>query len=389
MATTSPNAGIAAGLQQPQTTIEPPGGPFIRHSQEGRRSMYNASGITFATSGNIVTQPLSAVPGYFRKLRLKFAVSGGTGTTAVATADAPYSIATYVLLRDAFGTPLISAPGFEAFFLIPMFGGQFGMGGTRSVANLPSYSAMSKAGNFTFNTALPFEFVKGMGVISGANASLLPTLTMNIGAESTIYTTNPAGGTLALQVQNDADFYWLPEGVQVEPPGLGSTMQWIYQQCNPTFSANSTTTVQLPRLGGYISELVLEIRDSTGARVDAWPTAGNRIRLLVDGVPLIDSDISAVYDDMAIAYGIGDGALASGKLSRPTGVVAFSRRTSLSQRDEGLFDTMESYLSTNPGTLLEVQCSPWGSGGTGPYTLSVLAGQVVPAGTLTQGLPEL
>lgn len=386
MATVTSNSGYAAGLQQPQTTVEPPGGPFIRHSQPGRRAMYNVSGLTFATSGNIVTQPLSAAPGYFRAFRMMFKVTGGTGTTAVATADAPYSICSLVTLKDAFGTPLIVAPGYEALFLIPLYGGQFGIGGTRFISNLPSYSAMSKAGNFTFYTSLPLEFAKGYGVVSGANASLLPNITLNVAAESAIYTTNPAGGTLNLQVQNDADFYWLPEGVQVEPPGLGTTMQWIYQQCNPTFSANSTTTVQLPRLGGYIAALVLEIRDSNNARQDAWPS---RFRLIVDGVPLIDSDINEIYDDMAIQMGIGSGSAAAGKTTRPPGTICITRRNSLGQEDMGLFDTGESYLSTNPGTLIEVQGAPWGSGGTGPYTLNVLAAQVVPSGTLIQGLPEL
>lgn len=383
----TPNAGLAAGLQQPQTTVEPPGGPFIRHSQPGRRAMYDVTGVNFATAGGLITQPLSAVPGYFRGFRLKFAVTGGTGTAAVAKADAPYSIASLVTLKDAFGTPLIVAPGYEALNLIPMFGGQFGQAaGTRFVANLPSYSAMTTAGNFTFYTYLPLEFSKAYGVISGANASLLPNLQLNIATESSVYTTNPAGGTLALEVQNDADFYWLPEGTAVEPPGLGSTMQWVYQQCNPTFSASSTTTVQLPRLGGYLAGLIFILRDSTGKRVDAWPT---RIRIIVDGVPLIDSDINEVYDDMAVQFGVGSAAYASGKVTRPPGVIAISRRTSLGQTDYGLFDTGETYLSTNPGTLIEVQGAPWGSGGTGPYTLSVLAAQVVPAGTLIQGLPEV
>lgn len=384
--TPTPNAGLAAGLQQPQTTIEAPGGPFIRHSQPGRRPMYDVNGLQFATSGGIVTQPLVSVPGYIRGYRMKFAVSGGTGTTAVAKADAPYSIASLVTLKDAFGTPIIVAPGYEALKLIPLYGSQLGLlGGTRFIENLPSYSAMTTAGNFTFYSYLPFEFSKAYGVISGANASLLPTLTINVAAETAIYTTNPAGGTLALEVQNDCDFYWLPEGVAVEPPGLGTTMQWIYQQCNPTFSASSTTTVQLPRLGGYIAALILEIRDSTGKRVDAWPS---RLRIIVDGVPLIDSDINEIYDDMAIQMGIGSAAYASGKVTRPTGTICITRRTSLSQADLGLFDTGETYLSTNPGTLIEIQGAPWGSGGTGPYTLSVIAAQVVPAGTLIQGIPE-
>lgn len=383
-------SGVQAGYQQPQTTVEPPGGPFIRHSQQGRRQMYNVSGVNFATAGGTITQPLSSVPGYFARLRMKFQVTGGTGTVAAAHADAPYNIISLVQLKDAFGTPLIVAPGYEALYLIPLYGSQFGLEGTRFINNLPSYSAMTTAGNFTFNTALPFEFTRAYGLIAGANASLLPTLTMNVATSSVVYTTAPSGGTLALAVQNDADFYWLPEGTQVEPPGLGTTLQWIYQQGNQSFAANSTTAVQLPRLGGYIAAFILEIRDANNVRQDAWPTTGTgRLRFLVDGVPLIDTDISTLYDDMAIQLGVGDGSYASGTVTRPVGTVCITRRNSLSQKDFGLFDTMETYLSTNPGTLIEIQGAPWGSGGSGPYTLNVLAAQVVPAGTLLQGLPQV
>jgi hypothetical protein len=385
------NAGLAAGLQQPQTTIEPPGGPFIRHSQPGRRPIYNLSGVPYLTSGNIITQPVVAVPGYYRGFRMTFQASGGSGGTGQTTnPDAPYNIASLVTLKDAFGTPIIVAPGYEAFYLIPLYGGQFGWQGTRFINNLPSFSAFAAASyNFTFSTYLPFEFSKGYGVISGANASLLPSLTMNIGAGTSLATggTPATGSTLA--VQCDADYYWLPEGVAVEPPGLGTTMQWIYQQANPTFGSGSTTTVQLPRLGGYLAALILEIRDSTGARVDAWPTGLNRLRIIVDGVPLIDSSMNEIFDDMAIQLGVGDAGNVIANVGRPVGTICITRRTSLGQVDFGLFDSGETYLSTNPGTLIEIQGTPWGSGGTPPYTLSVIAAQVVPAGAIIQGLPEI
>lgn len=385
--------GVAAGYQQPQTTVEPAGGPFIRHSQPGRRAMYQVSNLAF-TSGNIITQPLVSVPGYYRGFRQQYVVSGGSGSATVATtADAPFNIASLVTLKDAFGTPIIVAPGYEAFNLIPMFGGQFGIDNARSVQNLPSYSApatgASASGNFTFSTYLPFEFTKGYGVISGANASLLPNLTVNVAASSTVYSTAPTTvGTLT--VTNDADFYWLPEGVQVQPPGLGTTQQWVYQQAVPGIGSAATTTVQLPRLGGYLSTLIFELRDSTGARIDAWPS---RMRIYVDGVPLIDTTLNELYDDMAIQFNVGatNGVTGTGTvaITRPTGVVAVSRKTSLSQADWGLFDTGETFLSTNPGTLIEVQGAPWGSVANAPATLNILVGQVVPSGQLIQGLPEV
>lgn len=367
--------GVATGRQQPQTTIEPPGGPFIRHTQPGRRQMYDNAGYKFAGT---VTDPLKSAPGYARGFRVTFTASGGVGTGAIGAADAPFNVASLVTLKDAFGNPIIVAPGWETFFLLPLLSGQFGTLGSRNVTTLPSYSPIAATGNFSFSSYLPFEFVKGYGVVSLANASLLPTLNINLAPSAAVYSTPPSTSVPSgIEVRNDADFYWLPEGAAVQPPGLGTTCQWVYQQANPTFGANSTTTVQLPRLGGYLTEIILILRDSTGARVDAWP---QQFRLLVDGVPLIDSSLSEVYDDMYINYQ---------GVTRPTGVIGISRKTSLSQESMGLFDTGETFLSTNPGTLIEVQGAPWGSGGTAPYTLSCLVGQVVPAGTLIQGLPEV
>lgn len=336
--------------------------------------MYALAGMQF---GGLVSQPLVSSPGYVKGFRYEFQASGGAGTSVAGAADAPENSVSLVTVKDSFGNPLIVGPGFEVMRLLPMFSGQFGIGPTRDTHNLQSYSAIAAStGNYKFSTYLPLEFVKTYGVISGANASLLPTITMNLAPSSTVYTTAPS--TIpSLTISNDCDFYWLPEGVDVQPPGLGTTCQWVYQQANPNFSANSTTTVQFPRLGGYLTELIMILRDSTGARVDAWPS---RLRLIVDGVPLIDSSMDEIFDDMQITYD---------NVTRPTGVVAISRKTSLNQAQLGLLDTGELFLSTNPGTLIEVQGAPWGSGGTGPYTLSCLFGQVVPSGTLIQGLPEV
>lgn len=372
-ANSSPSNGIAAGKQQPQTTVEPSGGPFIRHSQPGRRGQYVTSGVAF---GGIVNNPLVATPGYLRSLRLRVTASGGTGTVATASADAPFNVAALVTLKDAFGTPLIVAPGYQAFYLLAKYGGAFGRGATRDITNLQSFTPVGVAGNWQFATNLPFEFTKAYGTVSGANASLLPTLTMNLNPTSTVYGVVPTGAP-TIQVKNEADFYWLPEGVNVAPPGLGTTRQVVFQQAYPNIGSNSTTTVQFPRLGGFIDFIVMELRDSTGARVDAWPS---QFRLVVDGVPLIDSDINTIFDDMQITYE---------NTSRPVGVIALSRKTSLSQVDEGLFDTGETFLSTNPGTLIEVQGAPWGVIANAPATLNILVGQVVPSGTLVQGLPEL
>jgi hypothetical protein len=386
-------SGVAAGRPQPQSTVEPAGGPFIRHTQEGRRSMYLAQ----PAFGGIVSNPMVASPGYNRGYRLKFSsvTGGGTGGVIAATAsgqDAPYSAVQLLQVKDAFGTPLLTGPGYEMLKLVPEFSGQFGTDETQDIQNLPSWTGITAAsGAWTMATYMPFEFAKGYGVISGANASLLPTVQANMNTLGALFSTSPSVAP-TLQFQVDADFYWLPEGVAVEPPGIGTTCQFIYQPCNPTVPSNGSITIQLPRLGGYLTCIILELRDSTGARVDAWPA---RPRVYVDGVPLIDSDINTIYDDMAIQMQIGGGT-AGGQTTasvpqtpRPPGVIAFTRKTSLAQRHFGLFDTGEEFLSTNPGTQIEIAGNPWGTITNTPATLNAIVGQVVPSGALIQGLPEI
>lgn len=372
-----------AGRPQPQTTIEPPGGPFIRHSQPGRRSQYVLTGIAFA---GLVTQPLVAVPGYVARFRLRIAATGGSGTTTVtAQADAPWSAVALVTLRDAFGTPLIVGPGYEMLYLVPKYSSQFGLFAQSDLKNFVVFSNVvtgaSASGNFTFATCLPLEFAKAYGLISMANASLLPTLQFQMAASGAVYGVAPTTPP-TMEFDLDADFYWLPEGVAVEPPGLGTTCQWVYQNANPTIPSAASTIVTLPRLGGFLHTIILELRDSTGVRIDAY---GTRFRIYVDGVPLIDTRFDTFQDDMQIQYA----GVPNATWARDTGVIAVSRRTSLAQINLGLLDTGEVFLSTNPGTLIQIECSPWGTISNAPATLAAIIGQVVPAGSLLQGLPEL
>ncbi len=308
------------------------------------------------------------------------ATGGVNGTTTVATAaDAPFNAIQLVQLMDANGNPIIVGPGYEMLYLVPLFSGGFGLLGAADLKNLTSYSAPSVGatgtGDFSFDTALPLECSKGYGLLGMASAGVLPTLTWSVASSGTVYSTAP--GTLpTVGVTVDADYYWLPQGVNMAPPGLGTSRQWFYTKGNPQVSGSSYTNVQFPRPGGYIDTIILELRDSTGARVDAWPS---QVSLWVDGVPMVNNRrLSRVYDDIYNQFG---------GITRPTGVIAFTRKNSLSQLNLGLLDTGEQYLSTNPGTLLEFG-GTWGNAGTPPYTLSIITGQVVPSQALLQGLPE-
>jgi hypothetical protein len=372
--------------------------------------MYVFSGAAAGTANaQFMANPMVSSPGWNKGYRVLTALTGGSGATAltVPNLDAPYNFHQLVQMKDAFGTQLLTGPGYDISFLVPLYSGQFGLDSMRSPANSPQFLPVvsqitTNTGNTTFPTYFPFEFAKGYGVISGANAALLPVLQVNLASIVGLFGTGTYTTAPTSTVTVDSDFYWLPN-VPTDPPGIGTTCQWIYQPCNPTIPSAGSTIIQLPRLGGYLTMLVLDLRDSTGARILetggslGWPL---RPKLLVDGVPLIDTLFTTLQEDVAISTGIGayvanSVTTATGAVNgtipvpRPVGTIAISRKTSLAQRDFGLLDTGEIFLSTNPGTQIEVAGYPWGTAANSPMTLNAVVGQIVPSGTLIQGLPEV
>jgi hypothetical protein len=403
--------GTVAGRPQPQTTAETAGGPFIRHAPDGRRAQY----VDTQTYGGFMSRPTVSMPGYAKGYRMLVNLNTGTNAASAPTTapDFPQNYMQLVQMKDAFGTQLLTGPGYVIGFEVPLYSGQFGTDEMRNPNNSPANIVFNTTLSATpttiqFSTYFPFEFAKGYGVISGANAALLPVLQINIAPSTALFATNqpttPPGNTAGTASQTlDSDFYWLPSA-PVDPPGLGTTCQYIYQPSNPTIPSTGSQLVQLPRLGGYLTMLILELRGSTGARITengstdtGWPV---RPKLLVDGVPLVDTLMTTWFEDLAINMQVGAinaavtnaaGGTQSGVVQspRPSGTYAISRKTSLAQRDFGLLDTGEIFLSTNPGTQLEIAGFPWGTAINSPMTLNATVGQVVPSGTLVQGLPEV
>jgi hypothetical protein len=380
---------------QPQTTGQTGTGPFIEFSEPGKGRIYD---LTSQAYGALITQPLVALPGWLRNFRLKFVSSGGTGGSAVATADAPYNVVQMIQVWDALGTPIYALPGYEALCLIPLFSGGFGTEECVDPMNLPSYSAPSANGNFSFASCVPFEFAKGVGVIGAANGDALPKVQIQLNPQLTVFSTPPATLQPTVEVRLNSDYYWLPTGENVSPPGLGSTRQWFLQQGYPAIpcaygATPGVATITIPRQGGYLDTIILIARNSLNVREDVWPTI---FRFKIDGIGTVEAYIDEIYDDMAIAWGIGattgPAATKTIMVPRPAGVIAITRKTSLGQRVFGLLDTYEAALSTSSGTSMTIEGAPWSasasSSATGPGTLSAILGQVIPSGALTRGLVE-
>lgn len=356
------NPATATVSRKPQTTGNAQGGvPFTRASRKAQIQGFTSSGNAL---GALITQPLKAVGGYLRGLMVKVVASGGTGTVAVAAADAPYNIITSLLLRDPLGQPIVQIDGY-GLRTVMMFSGQFGMAGFQDPAALPSFSNVTTAGNFTVQFYVPLELdSSGYCSLVSLNAAAQPTLTIQLAASATVYSTAPAAApTIAVTVNQR---YWAVPIAQPDltPPDNGSSAQWSQSICAAAPPSNASARLVLPRVGTYIHTLVMVSRDSTGARADLFPTSD--LTLFVDGVPVMIELESEHYDDQYVKFGLG----------KTTGVLVYSFRDAVQQLI-GEADTHDNLLATTPATLLEI-AGTWQTNSNTPAQVTVYTGELYP-----------
>lgn len=358
------NAATSTVSRKPQTTaVGAPGSavPFVRQSRRSQIQGFSIAGQPF---GALITQPLKAVGGYLRGLMLTVQATGGTGTAAVASADAPENVLASIFVRDPLGQPIVQVDG-VGLRCIDLFSGQFGMAGFQDPHALPSYSAISTAGNFTVRYFIPLELdSSGYCSLPSMNAAALPTITIQLGPAATVYSTLPTGvPTLTVTVDQ---LYWAaPVGApNVGPPDVGSSAQWSQSVCAQLPPSGAAARLTLPRVGTYIHTICMVLRDSTGARIDAFPL--NDLTLYIDGVPVIIRTESEHYDLLYEAFGI----------PKITGILPITFREAVQQL-VGKADTSDELLNTTPATLLEI-AGTWQTIANQPAQLTVYTGELYP-----------
>ena len=103
--------------------------------------------------------------------------------------------------------------------------------------------------------------------------------------------------------------------------------------------------------------------------------------------PITAWGLSAADPYCNTVIALGDANLATGEVAgtRPIGVLHFSFRNGVNQTDTGLEQSGLNYVSTTPGTNIQVGGTGWQnvfSDANTPYTITAIIGLVVPAGTL-------
>lgn len=352
--------------RQPQTTAEPVTGsaPFIRMSRKMQILGPVQAGMAF---GSLFTPSIKPAGGYISYYPLYITATGGTGTVAVASADAPYNTIQNIFLRDPFGQPIIQADGYS-LFLIDLYGGQSGVFGFGNLAStLPSFQAVQTSGNFNFRLHLPLMLDSSAYCsLPAMNAASQPQIWVQLNPSSVVYTTPPTT-VPTLQLQLDEEFWAAPvDNPAFAPPDVGSSAQWSVTKAPTSIAASQFQRLVLPRVGTYTNTIILVLRDSTGARVDFYPTTD--LSLWVDGVPQLYETFNERVDKMWTAFGV----------TRPTGVIVYTFRDSI-QTFVSTGDTYDLVLPTSPATLLEL-VGTWGAISNAPAQLYQITGELYPLG---------
>lgn len=345
----------------PQTTAPPAPGPFSRHSRKASLLAFQSTGNAF---GGSISQPLKAAGGYLRALNILVEAVGGAGVAAVAAADAPWNVIQSILLRDPFGEPVVQCGGYS-LRLLNAYGGQAGFYNNADPAVLPSFTTPAATGNFRFRIRVPAEVISSDGYTSLPlmNASSVPSIDINLAALATVFSTVPTTvPTITIRVEEE---YWVApvDNPNLAVPDVGSSAQWSQSVAAQQIASAAQQEVQLPRVGTFIHSVILVLRNSAGARIDAFP---DPIEFWVDQTPYFLEPFTRRVDEMFETFGI----------TRPTGVLVYTFRDSTMPNAHA--DSADEWLHTTPGTLLEVR-GLWGTIASAPANLEVLTGEVYPA----------
>lgn len=363
------NPGMGTVSRMPQTTAAPQNSnvPFPRISRQGQILGPAIAGQAF---GSLWTPILKPVGGYLRSLRFSIQSIGGNRTTATATADAPYNTIQNLFLRDPFGQPIVQASGY-ALFLINLYSGQVGaLSFGNMPASLPSFSAINATnGAFTLALYIPLELDSSAYCsLPDMNASSQPQIQIQLNPTVSVFSALTGGTTdPTLTLSLDEPFWMAPvDNPAAAPADVGSSAQWSESRAAAGVGSAQFQRVQLPRVGTYIHTLILVLRDSTGARIDAWPTGD--LSLWFDGVPVLFETFNTRADLMYTQFGV----------TRPTGVIVYTFRNSI-QTFVSNGDTYDLLAPTTPATLLEV-AGTFGTIANAPATITAVVGELFPLG---------
>lgn len=362
----------------PTNSQTPPSGPlapFTRAAREHVEPFDDRSILMTAAAQNVgpIDVPAS---GYLRHIWVLVQTSGGVGAGTVAREDAPWSALDQIQLTDVNGAPIIGPLGGYDLYLINKYGAYTFQ---CDPVNNPVFSAVNgTGGNFAYAYRIPVEIAQrdALGCLPNQNAASTYKVTYVVVGSGTLYSTPPGTTLPTLRVRMWAECWTQPGPTDLRgmtqataPPSLGTT-QWWSRTIKVTASGNNT--VQFPRVGNLLRNLILINRDTTPVRSTAnFP---DPVQLQLDGRILLNEGrdyFRTVMTERNDYAGVSGSSAAAVQLD--TGVFVWDFTHDLDYKPGN--ELRDLYIPTTQATRLELVGS-FGAAGT----LSILTNDVAPAG---------
>ena len=354
--------------------------PFTASARMHREQMaLTVSTVTHTGTGWTATQITEqAIPsyGFLRGLWLRVTATGGTGTVAVAKADAPFSSLGILSITDPDGAPIYSVNSGYSAYVIHKYGGY--IAGACDPKKDPYYKGVQTSGDFQFQLYLPIEIEErnGFGSLPNTDSGKQYKLNINVNASGQVYGTAPTTApNLALKVWAScwtqppaADV--LGRGLTRQPPMVGSTQYWTRSVM--TMAAGTNFGKYFGRVGNVVRGWVFVYRISSARAANATTKFPNPATIYRDGYNYDVIDKNLWILDITSRYNL------TAPVETPDGP------------DNGVFPYMFIFdLDGRPGNELRGQWWPTlqssriqltGSFGTAG-TLEVITNDVAPTGT--------
>lgn len=271
-----PGAGTAtapAGQQAgPQNTAAAVGlVPFTRAAHEHVEPFWDNSLILDTNTHQIGPIDVPAY-GFLRGIRVLVNATGGVASVTVAAQeDAPWIALQQIVLADVNSAPIVGPfSGFD-LYLVTKWGGYYNSNlsdpRTWSTFSATAVGA-SASGNFAFELFIPVEICPrdALGSLANQNSSSTYKITYTHNNLAGIYSTAPNTTAPTMRVRFLLSAWTQPDATDLRgnpcattPPAHGTTAFWS----KTTFNlATGQQTQRLPRVGNYIRNIIIVVRDN-------------------------------------------------------------------------------------------------------------------------------
>lgn len=309
-------------------------------------------------------------PGGFMRGVDLYVTSAG-GVAGVPTADAPFSMFSSMSIENIDGSPILYPMSGFAYAMWEKFGAPWN-GEPQNPAQL--YSANQATPGMLFH--LYPEIYGTAGVLANTDARAQYRVRFTLApatAVGTGYTTTPTVTVVSyLQAWAQPDKQDLHGNtIEAVPPGL-NLARITRHQIVTLNGAGADNILQFTNTGNEIRNIVLIVRDQTGARVDA---ISGVLRVRLDDRSLGTFTPAALFDLAVKFYP----TLANNTFPRPTGVYVFPRFGGARPNNGNMLDG-QAWLPTSNATYLTFEFVT-GAGPTGG-TVEIITDEVVPVGAI-------